>query len=143
MAKAKDGDTLRVHYTGRLEDGTTFDTSRGGDPLEFTLGGGQIIPGFERGVAGMEPGEVRQITIAPEDAYGEHNPDMVVRVERSQLPDDLDPQVGEQLEMRQGEHTFVVTVIDSDDDSITLDGNHPLAGKTLNFEIELVEIVGA
>lgn len=143
MAKAKDGDTLRVHYTGRLEDGTMFDTSRGGDPLEFTLGGGQLIPGFERGVTGMEPGEVRQVTIGPEEAYGEHNPEMVVRVERSQLPPDLDPQVGEQLEMRQGEQTFVVTVTGADDESITLDGNHPLAGKTLSFEIELVEIIGA
>ncbi len=120
-----------------------FDTSRGGDPLEFTLGGGQLIPGFERGVTGMEPGEVRQVTIGPEEAYGEHNPEMVVRVERSQLPPDLDPQVGEQLEMRQGEQTFVVTVTGADDESITLDGNHPLAGKTLSFEIELVEIIGA
>jgi len=143
MATAKDGDTLRVHYTGKLEDGTTFDSSIGGDPLEFTLGSGQLIPGFESGVTGMAPGEKKTLTIDPVNGYGEHNEDLVLTVPRSQVPEDLNPGIGEQLEMSQEAQTFVVTVTGVTDDTITLDGNHPLAGKTLSFEVELVEIVTA
>ena len=143
MATAKSGDKLRVHYTGKLEDGSEFDSSAGGDPLEFTLGGGQLIPGFETGVTGMSPGEKKTITIDAADAYGEHDADLVLTVPRAQIPADLDPKVGEQLEMSGDDQSYVVTVTEVSDESVTLDGNHPLAGKKLCFELELVEIVAA
>jgi len=137
---AKNGDTVRVHYTGKLENGTEFDSSSGGDPLEFKIGEGRVIPGFEKGVVDMEPGESKKVTIPAEDAYGVHHEEMVISVERKDLPDDLNPKVGEHLEMRQGEHVFQVVVQEVTDETVTLDGNHPLAGETLIFDIELTEI---
>ena len=137
---AKNGDKVSVHYTGRLEDGTEFDSSAGGDPLEFTIGEGRVIPGFEAGVVDMEPGDSKTITIPAEDAYGERRDDMMITVERKDLPSDLDPKEGERLQMSQGEHTFQVTVSEVTDDTVTLDGNHPLAGETLIFDIELKDI---
>lgn len=141
MPQALKGNTVKVHYTGTLDDGSTFDSSRGREPLEFTLGEGQIIPGFENGILGMECGEIRKLDIEPADAYGDHVDDLVQAVERDKIPEDIDVSVGARLEvqMQNGEST-VVTVIDSDDDSVTMDGNHPLAGETLHFEVELVEI---
>jgi peptidylprolyl isomerase len=142
MAQAKEGDTVRIHYTGKLGDERVFDSSAQRDPLEFTLGEGRVIPGFEQGVLGMEVGEERTITIPSDQAYGERRPDMVAQLSRDVLPDELEPQVGQQLEMRQNDgQKFVVTVTDISDERITVDGNHPLAGEDLTFELALVEIV--
>ncbi len=142
MSQAKSGDRVRVHYTGTLADGTQFDSSRDREPLEFTLGEGQIIDGFEQTVIGMEPGETRTAELGPGDAYGERRDELLVDVDRGELPDDLDPQVGQTLQLRDDEgRSFVVHVAEVGDDSIKLDANHPLAGHDLQFEIELVEIV--
>jgi|TARA_B100000315_G_C14506251_1_gene554748 FKBP-type peptidyl-prolyl cis-trans isomerase 2 len=138
---AKDGDTVKVHYTGTLEDGTTFDTSVGREPLEFTLGEGRVIPGFEEVVKGMQVGQSKTVTIPPERAYGLRLDDLVLVIEREQLPENLDPEVGQQLQMQQADaRTTVVVVTDVSETTITVDANHPLAGKGLTFEIELVEI---
>jgi len=138
---ASDGDTVRVHYTGTLEDGTTFDTSMGREPLEFTLGEGKMIPGFEKAVYGLKIGKSKTVTIPAEEAYGPHRDDLVTVVEREQLPADLDPKVDQQLQMQQTDgRTAVVVVTDVSETTITVDANHPLAGKDLTFEIELVEI---
>ena len=138
---ASDGDAVRVHYTGTLEDGTTFDTSIGSDPLEFTLGEGSMIPGFEQAVYGLKVGQSKTVTIPAEEAYGPHRDDLVIVVEREQLPADLDPKVDQQLPMQQTDgRTAVVIVTDVSETTITVDANHLLAGKDLIFEIELVEI---
>jgi len=138
---ASDGDTVSVHYTGTLEDGTKFDTSVGREPLEFTLGEGAIIPGFEEAVKGLKVGKSKTVTIPAEEAYGPHRDDLVIVVEREQLPADLDPKVDQQLQMQQTDgRTAVVIVTDVSETTITVDANHPLAGKDLTFEIELVEI---
>ena len=140
-ATAGDGDTVRVHYTGTLEDGTTFDTSVGGEPLEFTLGAGQMIPGFEKAVYGLKIGESKTVTIPAEEAYGPQRDDLIMVIEREQLPADLDPKVDQQLQMQQTDgRTAVVIVTDVSETTITVDANHPLAGEDLTFEIELVEI---
>jgi FKBP-type peptidyl-prolyl cis-trans isomerase 2 len=141
MAEAKNGDKVKVHYTGKLEDGTVFDSSVEREPLEFTLGQGEVIPGFEEAVVGMQPDESKTTTLPPEKGYGDHNPQMVVTVERERLPDNLEPQVGQALQMRQGDgQTLMVTVADLSESTITLDANHPLAGRNLTFDIQLVEI---
>lgn len=141
MAQAKLGDTVRVHYTGKLDDGTVFDSSSNGDPLEFTIGDGNIIPGFEKAVVGMSPGDQKTEVIPAEQAYGEHREEMVVVVDRAQMPPEMQPEVGQQLEIRQpsGE-TIPVVVTDISEADITLDANHPLAGEDLVFDIQLVEI---
>ncbi|MCW3129649.1 MAG: peptidylprolyl isomerase [Methanophagales archaeon] len=142
MAQAKPGDTVKVHYTGKLEDGTVFDTSADRDPLQFTIGEGQIIPGFEQAVVGMNPGESKTIKVLTNDAYGPHREDMVLVVDRNQLPVDLIPEVGQQLQSRQPDgQIIVVTVIAVSESTVTVDANHPLAGKDLTFDIQLVEIV--
>ena len=138
---ASDGDTVRVHYTVTLQDGTTFDTSVGREPLEFTLGEGRMIPGFEKAVYGLQVGKSKTVTIPAEEAYGPHRDDLVIVVEREQLPADLDPKVDQQLPIQQTDgRTAVVIVTDVSETTITVDANHPLAGKDLTFEIELVEI---
>jgi FKBP-type peptidyl-prolyl cis-trans isomerase 2 len=142
MAQAKKGDTVRVHYTGKLEDGTVFDTSRSRLPLQFTLGNGQVIAGFENAITGMNIGESKTTVIPVEQAYGPRRDDMIVTVKRDQLPPDLDAKVGQRLELTQmDDQTILVTVTDITESSMTLDANHPLAGKTLTFDIELVGIV--
>jgi peptidylprolyl isomerase len=141
MAQANSGTTVRVHYTGKLDDGQVFDSSRQREPLEFTLGGGQVIPGFDQAVAGMEPGEAKTVTIPADEAYGGRSEELFLRVERDRLPPDLEPEVGQQLQMNQGGQVAIVTVAEVADDAVTLDANHPLAGKDLTFELELVEIV--
>ena len=142
MAQAKYGDTVKVHYTGRLDDGTVFDTSANGDPLQFTIGSGQIIPGFEQAVVGMNPGESKTVKIPAEDAYGQRREDLIIEVEKSQLPEGLKPEVGLQLQSRQPDGRIVVlTIADMTESHVTLDANHPLAGKDLTFEIQLVEII--
>ena len=142
MAQAKRGDTVRVHYTGRLEDGTVFDTSRNRNPLQFTLGNGQVIAGVENAITGMNIGESKTTVISMEQAYGPRRDDMIVTVKRDQLPSDLDAKVGQRLELTQVDNqTILVTVAHVTETSLTLDANHPLAGKTLTFDIELVGIV--
>ena len=142
MTQVKNGDTIKVHYTGKLEDGTVFDTSLDRDPLEFTVGEGQIIPGFEEAVIGMNPGESKTTTIPSDQAYGPHYEDMVLQVDHNQFPAHLAPQVGEQFQVRQTDgRTVIVTVTEISPSAVTLDANHPLAGKDLTFYIELVEIV--
>lgn len=139
MAKAKSGDTVKIHYTGTLGDGEVFDSSEGRDPLEFTLGEGQVIQGFDDAVTGMAPGEEKTVTIAPEQAYGERHDDLVTQVDRSQFPDDLTPEVGQQLQLTTDDgQPMAVTVSEVGDKVVTLDANHPLAGQALTFKITLV-----
>ena len=141
MAQAKRGDAVKVHYIGMLDDGTVFDTSKEKGPLPFTIGGGEVIPGFEAAVIGMNPGESKKIVVAAEDAYGPRHEEMVLVVDRHHLPEGLDPQVGQQYQIPQSEgQSIIVTVTETSESSVTLDGNHPLAGKELTFEIELVEV---
>ena len=141
MANASDGNTVKVHYTGTLEDGTTFDSSKGREPLEFTLGEGRIIPGFEEAVKGLQVGEAKTVTIPSEEAYGPHRNELVLEIQRSQLPEGMEPKAGQALQMQQADgRTSVVIVTDVSETTMTVDANHPLAGKDLTFDIELVEI---
>ncbi|MFP4145444.1 MAG: FKBP-type peptidyl-prolyl cis-trans isomerase [Phycisphaeraceae bacterium] len=143
MAQANKGDTVQVHYTGKLQDGTVFDSSEGRDPIEFKIGEGQVIPGFEKAVEGLEEGEKTEATIPADEAYGQYSDEAVATLPRNQFPDDLDVQVGQQLQMQnpQGQ-VFSVRVADVDEENeqVTLDANHPLAGKDLTFELELVKV---
>ena len=142
MAQAKTGDTVKVHYTGKLDDGTVFDTSAAREPLQFTIGEGQIIPDFEQAIVGMNLGESKTIQIPSENAYGPHQKEMVMVVDRKEFPDDLKPEVDQRLQVRQPDgQSFAVTVTDVSESKVTLDGNHPLAGKDLTFDIQLAEIV--
>jgi peptidylprolyl isomerase len=141
MSQAKSGDSVKIHYTGTLDDGTQFDSSAGREPLAFKLGSGQVIPGFDKAVEGMVVGDSKSVNISAEDAYGPHNDQMVQDVPRSALPDDLTPEIGMGLQAQGPDGqvaNLVVTAVE--DESITVDGNHPLAGKALNFDIELVSI---
>ena len=142
MAKAQSGDTVKVHYTGTLGNGKTFDQSKEDAPLQFTLGKQQLIPGFEQAVIEMEVDETKKITIPADQAYGEHNKEVVVEVTRSRLPDNLEPKIGQQLEVQDKDgNPLIVAITDLTDNTVTLDANHPLAGQDLTFEITLVEIV--
>lgn len=142
MATAKPGDTVQIHYTGTLDDGSQFDSSIGREPLEFTLGAGQVIPGFDAAVSGLSEGESRTVRIEPEEAYGEVDDRLIQQIDRKQLPPNIPVEKGLQLQAgRQSGAPMVVTVIDFDDDTVTLDGNHELAGKALTFAVELVKIV--
>lgn len=137
----KNGDVVRVHYTGTLDDGTEFDSSRDRDPLEFTVGKSMVIPGFERAVEGREPGETVKITIPPEDAYGDADPEMVFEVDRAQVPPHIPVKEGTLLTLTSEEgHEMNVAISAIDGDVITLDANHPLAGKALTFEITIVDV---
>ncbi len=141
MAKLKDGDTAKVHYAGTLEDGRVFDSSKEREPLEFTLGQGQIIPGFEEGVVGMEIGETRDIQIEPDNAYGQRREELVLEVPKGEFPDNVTPEIGMQFQIKQDDGgQFGVVVTDVAEESVTLDANHPLAGQTLFFKVELLEI---
>lgn len=141
MAEAKTGDTVRVHYTGTLEDGSEFDSSRKRDePLEFTLGQGQMIPGFEKAVSGMEVGQSKQVSIPSDEAYGEKKKEMIMEVPKENFPPDITPEVGQQLAVNTQGKQVPVTVTEVSGDTVILDANHPLAGKDLKFDIELVEI---
>jgi FKBP-type peptidyl-prolyl cis-trans isomerase 2 len=142
MTQAKKGDIVQVHYTGKLEDGTVFDTSRSRHPLQFTIGKGQVIEGVEQAVDGMNIGEAKTATIPAEKAYGPRRDDMIVTVNRDQFPSDVKPDVGQRLEITQeNDQVILVTVTDSTEATITLDANHPLAGKALTFNLELVGIL--
>ncbi|HEY9661166.1 MAG TPA: peptidylprolyl isomerase [Allocoleopsis sp.] len=141
MAQAKLGDTVAVHYTGKLDDGTVFDSSEGQDPLQFAIGSGSLIPGFEQAVIGMNPGDSKTAQIPAGEAYGDYHPEMVLVVDRQQVPPDMPLSVGTQLQIQQqGGQVIPVIVTDVSDGAVTLDANHPLAGEDLTFEIRLVEI---
>ena len=143
MAQPQAGDTVVVHYTGKLEDGTVFDTSREQDPMRFEVGAEQVIPGFEEAVCGLEPGQETTISIPPEEAYGDRREDLVLEVAHAQIPPGLDPRVGLQLQLTLDDGQQIpVSVTEVGEASVTLDANHPLAGKTLIFDIELVEVQG-
>lgn len=146
MTQAKSGDTVKIHYTGRLADGTEFDTSKGSEPLSFTLGKNQVIPGFEKAVDGLSVGDNRTVEITSDQAYGPHRDEMVIKAKRSEMPEDLELKLGRQLEGRSDSEEgkepqrVIFTITGISDDEVTLDANHPLAGKDLTFDIELVEI---
>jgi len=140
MAQAKNGDTVKVAYTGTLEDGSVFDKTTEA-PLEFTLGNKQLIPGFENAVVGMEIGEKKNISIASGDAYGPYNDQAVIETSRSVLPDNIEPQLGMQLQVQdKSGNQAPVVISELTENTVKLDANHPLAGKDLSFEIELLEI---
>jgi FKBP-type peptidyl-prolyl cis-trans isomerase 2 len=142
MQQAQKGDKVRVNYHGKLRSGETFDSSEGRDPLEFTVGQGDVIKGFDEGVKGMQVGDKKTVEINVEDAYGEKNQEMIIEFPKAQFPPDMNPSVGMQLMMNNGAgQSFPVTVAEVRDDSVLLDANHPLAGQDLIFDIELVEIV--
>ncbi len=145
MAQAQNGDTVKVHCTGKLEDGSVFSGSSNQGPMQFKLGGGRIMPcfeEFEEAVVGMSPGESKSVTIPPEQGFGRHHDQMVQVIDRKQLPQDLKPEIGQQLEVRRSDgQAMLVTVTDSSDATVTLDSNHPLAGKALTFDIKLIEII--
>jgi peptidylprolyl isomerase len=140
MQAASTGDLVRVHYTGKLDDGSVFDSSAGRDPLQFRLGGGEVIPGFEQAVTGMSPGEERRVTIPADEAYGARREELVLVVSRQELPAEMEPEVGQQLQMSQDGQDFVVTISDVTEQDVVLDANHPLAGEDLTFELQLVDI---
>lgn len=142
MAQAQNGDKVKVHYHGKLRSGETFDTSEGRTPLEFTLGEGQVIKGFDEGVKGMSVGEKKTVEIPVQDAYGEKSQEMIIEFPKSQFPPEMQPEVGQQLMMNNGAgQQFPVTITEVKDETVMLDANHPLAGQDLIFDIELVEIV--
>nr|WP_305082391.1 peptidylprolyl isomerase [Oculatella sp. LEGE 06141] len=141
MTQAKQGDTVTVHYTGKLDDGTVFDSSANRDPLQFSIGEGNVIPGFEQAVMGMSPGESKTAIIPADQAYGPHYQEMVLVVDRNQIPDNLPVEIGQQLQIRQqGGQTIPVMITEVSEAQVTLDANHPLAGEDLTFDIQLVEI---
>jgi len=142
MTQAKDGDTVRVHFTGKLDDGTVFATSANRDPLEFTIGKDRTLRGLERAVVGMKQGESKTTLVQADEAYGPRYEEMVVVVDRNKFPPDLKPEIGEEFELRQPDGQFVeVRVTDVSTSSVTLDANHPLAGEALTFDLQLIEIV--
>jgi len=141
MSQAKSGDTVKIHYTGTLGDGTEFDSSAGREPLEFAIGSGQVIPGFDSAVDGMTVGDSKTVTIPAGEAYGERHDQLVQEVPKTALPDDMKPEIGMQLQSQGPDGQVMnlqVTAVEVE--SITVDGNHPLAGQALTFAIELVEI---
>lgn len=141
MSRATAGQTVRIHYTGKLEDDTTFDSSADREPLEFELGSGQIIPGLDSAIEGMVVGESKQVTVQPSEAYGNRDENMIQSVPMSALPDDIQPAVGMQLQSQSSTgHVTQLVVTSVSEESITVDANHPLAGRVLHFEVELVAI---
>ena len=141
MSQAKETDRVKVHYTGSLEDGTVFDSSKDRSPLEFTIGEGKIIKGLEEAVVGMSPGESKTAKIPAEAAYGPRREEMVVAFSRDRLPADIEPEVGQQLQLqKQTGETIPVIVSSVSEAEVVLDANHPLAGKDLMFDIQLVEV---
>ncbi len=134
------GKTVKVHYKGTLADGTVFDSSEGRDPIEFVIGEGSVIPGFESAVSEMDVAETKTITIACADAYGESRDEMIGQIPRTNLPDDMEPEVGMMLQMNSPEGSIPVRIVELGEEMVTLDANHPLAGHDLTFELTLVEI---
>jgi len=144
MTQVKTGDTVRIHYTGTLETGETFDTSSGRDPLEFVVGSGQIIPGLDKALPGMAIGESKTVAVPCAEAYGETNPEARQDVPRDSIPAEIPVDPGTQLQMQtQTGQVIPVTVVEVTDEVVVLDANHPLAGKDLTFQIELVDVIAA
>jgi peptidylprolyl isomerase len=142
MKQVNQGDTVRVHYTGKLDNGEVFDSSQGRGPLEFTVGESHVIAGFEAAVVGMQPGESKTAEIPATQAYGAHDEELLIVMSREKLPEDLDLEVGDRLQVRRTDGRIVpVTVTEISESDVTLDANHPLAGETLIFDIELIEIL--
>ncbi|MEM7544788.1 MAG: peptidylprolyl isomerase [Pseudomonadota bacterium] len=141
MTEVKSGDTVRIHYTGTFSDGEVFDSSSGRDPLEFVVGGGQIVPGLDKALPGMTVGEEKKVVVPPAEAYGEPDPLAIQAVERATIPADIELSVGAILQVQNQEGRVMhVKVVELTDDEVKLDANHPLAGRELTFDIELVEI---
>jgi peptidylprolyl isomerase len=141
MQQAKQGDTVRVHYTGKLTSGEQFDSSAGREPLEFEVGAGMMIKGFDEAVVGMAIGDKKTITLQPTDAYGERHEEMIIEFPRTNFPDDMTPEAGMQLMMNNNAgQQFPVTITEVREEVVVLDGNHMLAGKELVFDIEMMEI---
>lgn len=143
MAQVKSGDKIKVHYHGKLTSGETFDSSADREPLEFEVGSGMVIPGFDNGVTGMAVGEKKIVNIPFDEAYGPRNPEMVIEMPKDRFPKDMDIEIGMPLGMsdQQGQQ-FEVTIVEIKEEVVMLDANHPLAGQDLIFDLELVEIVG-
>ncbi|HJP18535.1 MAG TPA: peptidylprolyl isomerase [Nitrospinota bacterium] len=141
MSQAKAGDKVKVHYKGSFKDGKVFDSSEGKDPLEFTIGQKMVVQGFENAIVGMASGEKKKISIQPKEAYGEYRKDLVATIDRSEIPNDIKPELGMMLQVspEPGRPT-AVTVTELNEKTLTLDGNHPLAGKELTFELDLLSI---
>lgn len=143
MQEVKKGDTVMIHYHGKLTDGTTFDSSEGRAPLEFEVGSGQVIPGFDKGVTGMAIGEKKTIHIPADEAYGPKQEEMIMEFPKDRFPEDMIPEVGMQLNMSNGQgQNFPVVIVEIREAIVVLDANHPLAGEDLIFDLELVEIKG-
>ncbi len=143
MAQVKSGDKIKVHYHGKLTSGETFDSSEGREPLEFEVGSGNVIKGFDDGVTGMTVGEKKTINIPADEAYGPRNSEMLIEMPKNRLPEEMEVEVGMPLMMSDGQgQQFQVTVVEIKEENLTLDANHPLAGEDLIFDLELVEIVG-
>lgn len=141
MMQVKEGDTILIHYTGKIEEGTVFDSTEGRNPLEFTVGEGEVVAGLERGVIGMSPGETKQIVVPMEQGYGPRLKERVCELDRKRVPENFQPEVGQQLQMYRADGLPVTgTVAAVSETSLTMDYNHPLAGKTLIFEVALLEI---
>lgn len=141
MGQAKSGDAVKIHYDGFLDDGTLFGSSRGEKPVEFTIGAGEVIPGFENAVINMEEGDTKTVTISPEDGFGRYKEALVKTISTSKLPSHIEPKVGKVLVLRaDAENDVRATIRDVTEKEVTLDANHPLAGKELKVEIELLEI---
>ncbi len=142
MSQARKGDQVRVHYTGYLHDGSVFDSTYESKPLEFTIGQGEVIEGFEKAIIGMNLGNIKSVTIPPENAYGPYKIELVTVIDRSRIPRDIDPETGMRLKAHTREGVIThVTVTGIDEKTVTLDANHPLAGEELTFEIKLLEIL--
>jgi len=141
MSIVKPGDSVKVHYTGKLDNGEIFDSSEGGDPFAFTVGSGQVIPGFDQAIVGMQVGETKEIVIPPEQAYGERVEELVQTIGRDQFQlGDVEPEVGMAIEMHTPQGPIPLVITDLSDTTVTLDANHPLAGEHLHFALVLVEV---
>ncbi|MGE5481133.1 MAG: FKBP-type peptidyl-prolyl cis-trans isomerase [Chloroflexota bacterium] len=138
----KEGDKVHVHYVGKFDDGEVFDDTEGKEPLEFTIGGGEVIEGFDRALIGMSEGESKFVKILPSEAYGEYNEELILAVDRSQFPEDMEVEPGQVFMLEpEDEAPVEVTVLKVEGDKVYLDANHPLAGEELNFELKLVKIL--
>jgi len=141
MEKAKDGDTVSIHYTGMLESGEVFETTKERNPIEITLGNRRVVPGIEKGILGMTVGETKTFEVAPEQGFGKRMQEFKTAVKRDDLPEQITPVIGQPLKVEQRDgDSFVMFISDMDEDTVTLDVNHPLAGQTLTFTVELLAL---
>lgn len=141
MTQAETGNTVKVHYKGMLDNGQVFDSSEGKEPLSFTVGHGTLIKGFENAVIGMAVGEEKEFTVEPDDGYGERNEDLIIDINRNDIPSHIDVSIGQRLQIQQPNGEAIsVAVTDMTEEKVTLDANHPLAGQDLTFKVEVMEI---